>query len=200
MLRITYEGKEVFSSAKPSVLVPRIITSATFKGYYGDALDYIRAKKQADTERIAAEQKEAYLASLARQQAAAAQEAAGLIELDGDGKADSDVEITGQTRSASASASAPPMPAPVQTQTQTQPGGLRLTLSASKTEKYYCVLRPHKKVAALVKFYMQQVGLDKSKASQVKILFDGEELAHDQTIEDAGIEDEELLEVRAPPA
>lgn len=185
----------MYSFGKPSTM--KIITQATFKGYYGDVLDYIEGKRAEERDRKAREAKEQYHASLVRQAAA------GPIDLAGedDDKADSDIEMTvGQSaRPASASVPLALAPAPVASPAPvsgSQAGQLRLTLQVSKDQKYTVAIRPEKKVIALVKYYLKEAGLDKSQASQVKIIFDGDELDHGSTLEEADVEDECKLEIK----
>ena len=166
----------------------------------------MQAKKAEDRERKVQQARDDYLASLARQAAAASTSLSNqgsVIDLDGDApneKGDSDIEMMPSDGKRTASASVPPAaPAPAQTQSSMpQEGMLRLTLVVSKDQKYTVGIRQTKKVSALVNYYLKEAGLDKSKASGVKITFDGEELSHNTVLEDADVEDECQLEIRPP--
>ena len=203
-LVMTYEGHSVFAFGTPTTL--KILTQATFKGYHRNVYDYITEKKEEERKRTYDLAREAQLDELARRATSATLSGKGskesAIDIDGeaaDEQGDSDIEIVSDKGKRTASASVPPSaPPPVQTQVGPQEGSLRLTLIVSKDEKYTVSVKGNKKVSALVKHYMKAVGLDKSKASMVKIIFDGEELAHDTTLEDAEVEDECQLDIRPP--
>ena len=87
-----------------------------------------------------------------------------------------------------ASAAAAPVPA----------GFLRLTLRDTANQRVCVAVPPTKTVGALIKHYLKQAKLSPGLLGSSKLVFDGEEFAAGMSIEDAGLEDEDTLDVKVP--
>jgi hypothetical protein len=85
-------------------------------------------------------------------------------------------------------------PSPERTREET----LRLTIRGGKDQKVLIAVPASRTVLSVIKAYLRKHGGDQGQASQCKLLFDGEELAHTDQMGQTDVEDEDTLDIKVP--
>lgn len=76
---------------------------------------------------------------------------------------------------------------------------MRLSIQGgNRQQKLLLAVPKSKTIATLIKHFLKQSGLPKDLAPRCRMALDGEDLDHSATIEDAGVEDEDSLDIKVP--
>ena len=117
---------------------------------------------------------------------------------------DDEIELVGTARASGSGAGAGAVharatsSAPAPAAPPTPAGFLRLTLRGTANQRVCVAVPPSKTVGALIKHYLKQAKLSPGLLASSRLVFDGEEFSAGTTIEDAGFEDEDTLDVKVP--